>query len=417
MRMKKVLSIVLVTLLLASAVPLVITPAGAQQAGIPFAGEDNELTKEELVNSILPYMLDEGDLKLDDVGDAAYVYAYWDGKPKTVIDSDDKEVTIYRPIERIVFTWLDGIEMFRALQMPTETIVGVPHRISIKSGAMYNEKYAFLFPEFSEVPGVEIKADVESILNLHPDAVVYRGFSGGTTAPNAFGAAGIGFFNFVSYKQEPVVYKQMARAFGDLFGKEDEAEEFIEWRENSLNAIKERVEENVPEENKTCVYLGSYSSGKFNIRGGPQITAVGGKNIFDIESGTLDPEELVKRNPDVIIIYSHASYNCYGTDDITESDLKEDRDAVMYELTWQDVTAVKEGRVYTISTGIGCCPGAYRYFIALPYMAKFIYPELFEDLDPVAFNQEYLTRFQGLDYDVEKHGVFVYHPEQFPEGR
>jgi hypothetical protein len=33
-----------------------------------------------------------------------------------------------------------------------------------------------------------------------------------------------------------------------------------------------------------------------------------------------------------------------------------------------------------------------------------------EDLDPQAIHQEYLTRFQGLDYDLGEQGVFVYPP-------
>ncbi len=41
-------------------------------------------------------------------------------------------------------------------------------------------------------------------------------------------------------------------------------------------------------------------------------------------------------------------------------------------------------------------------------MAKWFYPDLFEDLDPQAIHQEYLTRFQGLDYDLDEYGVFVY---------
>ncbi|RJS83312.1 iron ABC transporter substrate-binding protein, partial [Methanophagales archaeon] len=61
---------------------LTVTPALAQ---IPAdTNSDNKLTKEELVNAILPYMLGEGSYTLDDVGDAAWVYAYWDGKPKII---------------------------------------------------------------------------------------------------------------------------------------------------------------------------------------------------------------------------------------------------------------------------------------------------------------------------------------------
>ncbi|MEA1998046.1 MAG: hypothetical protein U9N61_01790 [Euryarchaeota archaeon] len=58
-----------------------------------------------------------------------------------------------------------------------------------------------------------------------------------------------------------------------------------------------------------------------------------------------------------------------------------------------------------------------KHFIAAAYMAKWFYPELFTDLDPKAIHQEYLTRFQRLDYDLDEHGVFVYHPEEHPDGK
>jgi iron complex transport system substrate-binding protein len=38
-------------------------------------------------------------------------------------------------------------------------------------------------------------------------------------------------------------------------------------------------------------------------------------------------------------------------------------------------------------------------------------------LDPNALHQEYLTRFQGLDIDLDEKGVFVYHPEEYPDGQ
>ncbi len=57
-----------------------------------------------------------------------------------------------------------------------------------------------------------------------------------------------------------------------------------------------------------------------------------------------------------------------------------------------------------IATGGSGC------LIGTAYMAKWFHPELFEDLDPEAIHQEYLTEFQGLDYDLNEHGVFVYPP-------
>jgi iron complex transport system substrate-binding protein len=41
-------------------------------------------------------------------------------------------------------------------------------------------------------------------------------------------------------------------------------------------------------------------------------------------------------------------------------------------------------------------------------MAKWFHPDLFKDLDPQAIHQEYLNRFQNLDYNLDKNGVFVY---------
>ena len=43
-------------------------------------------------------------------------------------------------------------------------------------------------------------------------------------------------------------------------------------------------------------------------------------------------------------------------------------------------------------------------------MAKWLHPEIFQDLDPQEIQQEYLNKFQGIDYDLNKYGAFVYPP-------
>ena len=121
MRTKRILSIVLVTVLLAPALPLAITSAAAYEKKIPCdADANNELTKEELVNAILLYILSEGSYTLDDVGDAAWVYAYWDGKPKTIVDSAGRTVTLYRPLERIAVLNWNALEVMRLLKLEKE---------------------------------------------------------------------------------------------------------------------------------------------------------------------------------------------------------------------------------------------------------------------------------------------------------
>ena len=53
--------------------------------------------------------------------------------------------------------------------------------------------------------------------------------------------------------------------------------------------------------------------------------------------------------------------------------------------------------------------------IGAAYMAKLFHPGLFEDLDPEALHQEYLN-MQGLDYDLNLHGVFLYPPLESKNG-
>jgi iron complex transport system substrate-binding protein len=44
-------------------------------------------------------------------------------------------------------------------------------------------------------------------------------------------------------------------------------------------------------------------------------------------------------------------------------------------------------------------------------MAKWLHPELFEDLDPQAMHQEFIDRYcPGLNFDVYRNGTFAYPP-------
>jgi len=44
----------------------------------------------------------------------------------------------------------------------------------------------------------------------------------------------------------------------------------------------------------------------------------------------------------------------------------------------------------------------------MQYLAKWFYPEIFSDIDPLKTHQEYLIRFQHLNYNPIEQGGFVY---------
>ena len=122
---------------------------------------------------------------------------------------------------------------------------------------------------------------------------------------------------------------------------------------------------------------------------------------------------MADRKPVIIIKLASWKVGGYGVDANDTVELKEAREEIMSRDILQNVPAVKDKKVYIITVHLvnfypvsGC-----RDFIKVAYMAKWFYPELFEDLDPRAIHQEYLTRFQGLDIDLNKKGVFVY-PEE-----
>jgi len=136
----------------------------------------------------------------------------------------------------------------------------------------------------------------------------------------------------------------------------------------------------------------------------------GGTNVAsDLRGGTggmypeVDAEWLITANPEIMFQWS--SPGGYEVDDI--SGIKDEWKKIISTPELSNVTAIKDQKVYLLTTAITSRP---CWFVSLAYLAKWFHPELFKDLDPQAIHQEYLTRFQGLDYDLKTRGVFVYPP-------
>ena len=70
-----------------------------------------------------------------------------------------------------------------------------------------------------------------------------------------------------------------------------------------------------------------------------------------------------------------------------------------------DVSAMEGGRVHVVASDIRC---GVQQVVSTAYFAKWFHPDIFEDIDPQMIRQEYLGRFQRIDFNVSEHGVFVY---------
>ena len=203
---------------------------------------------------------------------------------------------------------------------------------------------------------------------------------------------------------------------GYLLDKRGEAEQFCDFYQEYIDEmIGGRLSE-ISESDKQRVYLehlGDNMAMTIGSSGHEICLAAGGMNIAtdlpdlpEKQIVKVDPEWLIEENPDVIvkIVYCGKSGLCgYGGDDPQE--MKQLREELMNRSGWEGMTAVTTDRVYMIDRDLF---GSTANFVSITYLAKWLYPDLFEDLDPEAFHQEYLTEYQRLDYDLSEHGVFVY---------
>jgi iron complex transport system substrate-binding protein len=90
-------------------------------------------------------------------------------------------------------------------------------------------------------------------------------------------------------------------------------------------------------------------------------------------------EQIISWDPEIILVAEPAFYATVRTDPL-----------------WQDITAVKTGRIYLIPRTAFCWfdrpPGINR-IIGIPWTAKIFYPEIFSGMDLESLIREYHDLF------------------------
>ena len=330
------------------------------------------------------------------------------GKEKEITVVDDtvtdtypngKPVTVNKPIKRIILLNSDVAEAIKVLNA-RDKVVGVTSGITSRST---------FFPELSKLPcvGKWKELDMERILSLNPDLVVgYGGSSYSNKMEEIFKDIPITVVKLQFYV--PEIMTEDIEKLAYILGKVEAAEEYIGFEDECMGTINERVGR-LSEAEKPRVYLewatkayGTYTKGS----GTHQVcTIAGGINIAADLSGPyakVDPEWVITQNPDIIFKHQYAGSG-YEVDN--PSEMKARWDEVMNRPELANVIAVKEERVYLISSDILYGPA---YFVGIACMAKWFHPDMFADFNPQAIHQEYVDKFCDIDFDVTEHGVFVY---------
>jgi iron complex transport system substrate-binding protein len=323
----------------------------------------------------------------------------------TIIDSANSTITVKCPINTLVSLNQHSAECIKILG-EEEKIIGVEQYVADKTE---------FFPDLSKLPVVKSgnDCDFEKILSMHPEVAIAYGWNGAISSSIEYGkkfephVTVIGLNLYLPYN-----FSQEMAQLGYLMGNPERAYEFIDFYESYLDTISEKVSQ-IPKEKRVRVYLEQnkdFTAARNGSGLGDMCTLAGGDNIaLDLigSSPTVDPEWVIQENPEVVVKTANHGNKYMGYEKENATDARALREAIMNRTGWQNIKAVQDDRVFMLSDSNA---GKPTFFIGVAYLAKFFYPDLFTDLDPQAIHQEYLTRFQRLDYDLDKHGVFVYPP-------
>lgn len=333
----------------------------------------------------------------------------------TIVDSADRTVTVKKPVDRIICFHYGAVEAIQNLGA-SDKIVGV-NRQTINKTDFYR------IDNVSNIGYVD-NPDYEEILNRDPDVVILFATihdydeqliniqKNLEKADPNIAVLALDFVTIEGYLNE-------LRKLSYIIDRENEAQEFVDFYNGWLEPIK-KILDSVPEEKRTKVYFematwpegySTCSKGSFGLH--ESVIVAGGINIFGDRNESffdVDPEAVMIRNPDVILNYGFGDYAETGNGlGGNPEKMKEIRDEIINRSELQNVTAVKDGRVYIIPWDVTC--GGGKHLIGISYMAKWFYPELFSNIsveDIESVHQEYLTRFMGLNYDLNELGTFVY---------
>ncbi|HOT06329.1 MAG TPA: ABC transporter substrate-binding protein [Methanotrichaceae archaeon] len=305
-----------------------------------------------------------------------------------VIDAANRTVRIPMPATRLVVFSTTYAEAVRILGASGQ-VVGTSSAIS-KDGEY--------FSDLGGLPSIGSMwtPDLEALISLRPDLVL-------TSKKDPVGLEEQLPPNITVVRMEftdPDTLETEIRMLGLILGRRQAAEGFAGYYRGHLALIEKRLA-GQDENDRPLVYM-EYSK-EYGAAGRDSAlerlcTLAGGKNLgsqLKGDSPVVDAEWLMAQDPRFMVKWT------------SRDKLEQARGELLSRPGLSNVSAVKNGSVYAVSYEVTTRPAC---FVGVAYLAKWLYPQLFADMDPKEIHMEYLKRFQGID-DPQSLGAFVYPAE------
>lgn len=294
---------------------------------------------------------------------------------RIIVDAKGREVEIPETVESIICVGVGALR-YNCYVQGQELVVGVEEYE--KEGGM-DRMYNYVnYDLFKDLPAIGGNGEPweEEIIKLNPQVIVMS-FSSKADPDELQAKTGI---PVVSIPGSDTTLDDNAfetiRILGELYGKEERAEELTAYLHSIEDDLNQRTA-GVPDEDKPSAYVCGVSfKGIHGFEGteanyGPFVL-INAKNLAD-ESGQalaydVDLEQVLTWDPDVIFV----DYNGLGL--INE-------DYAAHPDYYNSLTAVKEGKVYAQVSFRSYASNLDTALVDAYYAASILYPEQFADVD------------------------------------
>ena len=341
--------------------------------------------------------------------------------PITITDIAGQEYTFDKPLGKVIVQWSAAGGPFMTMSAllgdeVADHLAFIDDDMATSRADMW-AKFTETIPEIAELPTIgrvdKDSFDVEAAIASGADAAIFPIDTKSAAEQSVQGKleeAGIPVI-YINYHDETVEnHVKSTEILGKLFGKEERAQEIIDFYKSHLENVTDRVAKVLETEERSNIYIevaqgGPDTYGKSfdnSYMWGGIAYECGANNIGDGSvDGTapMDPEAILTANPDKIVFTG--SYWVDNPEsvrlgyDATKEQAEELINAYLQRDGWSDLNAVKNGDVYAIHHGLGremydCA--CYEFF------AKVCFPDEFSDLDPEATLKEYFDTFLPYEY-------------------
>lgn len=299
----------------------------------------------------------------------------------TIVDSRGVTVELDEPADEIVCLLNSGLNDLLMLGCG-DSVIGIDewtytNEVTYNVISKLDDRIAA-----KEIPAVD--SNIEQIISMNPDVVIIWAQDDEKIAAleeNGIPVIGIQVNSFDE------VYDKM-RIIAKAVGKEERGEELIQWSEDSLASISDKVNTLEDDQKKSGIFVWGASkldlAGKTST-GHSMLELCGVKDCaegIEEEHFVAKLEDVIQWNPDAILMWNIA--------DIDPQDYLDDSQ-------WSDVTAIQNEDVYEIPDDktFYCDMWTVKYVYGAQYFAKCAYPELFEDLDMDTFQNDMMMTLYG----------------------